>query len=136
MAEFLGYRRADGQTGIRNRLLVLFTVVCAEEVSRRIAYQLEDAFIAGWRDCTADAGARTKMLRLAANPNIGAVLVLSLGCESTDSIGVADAIRAMGKPADFVSVQAAGGTRSAIALGVEKSARDAGAAGRTGSDVD
>ena len=32
-----GYKRADGQVGIRNRLLVLFTVVCAEEVSRRIA---------------------------------------------------------------------------------------------------
>lgn len=120
MSEMLGFRRADGQIGIRNRLLVLFTVVCAEEVSRRIAYQLEDAVIAGWRDCTANVAARTKMLRLAANPNIGAVLVLSLGCESTDSAGVAEAIRAMGKPADFVSVQAAGGTRSAVALGVEK----------------
>ena len=120
MVEFLGYRRADSQIGIRNRLLVLFTVVCAEEVARRISYQLENAIIAGWRDCSADTGARAKMLRLAANPNIGAVLVLSLGCESTDAIGIADAIRAMGKPADFVSVQVAGGTRSAIALGVEK----------------
>jgi len=120
MPEMLGYLRADGQVGIRNRLLVLFTVVCAEEVSRRIAYQLEDAIIAGWRDCTAHSGARAKMVRLAANPNIGSVLVLSLGCESTDSAGVTDEIRAMGKPADFVSVQAAGGTRSAITLGVEK----------------
>ena len=120
MTEILGFRRADGQIGIRNRLLVLFTVVCAEEVSRRIAYQLDDAFIAGWRDCTSNATARRKMLRLAANPNIGAVLVLSLGCESTDSAGLAEEIRAMGKPADFISVQAAGGTRSAVALGVEK----------------
>ncbi len=119
-ATFLGYARADGQVGIRNRLLILFTVVCAEEVSRRISYQLEDAVVAGWRDCNADAGAKQKMLRLASNPNVGAVLVLSLGCESTDAPAIVHEIEAIGKPVDFVSVQAAGGTRSAIALGVEK----------------
>jgi altronate dehydratase large subunit len=62
-----GYKRADGQVGIRNRLLVLFTVVCAEEVSRRIAWQLEDAVVAGWRDCLPDAGAQRKMIRIAQN---------------------------------------------------------------------
>lgn len=117
---FSGYERADGQVGIRNRLLILFTVVCAEEVSRRIAYQPEDAVVAGWRDCNADPGARRKMLRLAANPNVGAVLVLSLGCENTDAAAIAGEIGAMGKPVDVVSVQAAGGTRSAVALGVSK----------------
>jgi altronate dehydratase large subunit len=117
---FPGYARADGQIGIRNRLLILFTVVCAEEVSRRISYQLEDSVVAGWRDCNADPGARQKMLRLANNPNIGAVLVLALGCESTDAPAIVHEIAATGKPVDFVSVQAAGGTRSAIALGVEK----------------
>src|SRR5215218_5995678 len=69
-----GYRRADGQVGIRNTLLILFTVVCAEEISRRIAYGLEDAVIAVCRDCNANIGARAKMVRLAANPNVGAVL--------------------------------------------------------------
>lgn len=117
---FLGYARPDGQVGVRNRLLVLFTVVCAEEVSRRIAYQLDDAVVAGWRDCNADAGARQKMLRLAANPNVGAVLALSLGCESTDARSIVEEVRVSGKPVDFVSVQAAGGTKSAIAQGVEK----------------
>lgn len=119
-AAISGFGRADGQVGVRNRLLILFTVICAEEVSRQIAHQLEDAVIAGWRDCNADVGARQKMLRLAANPNVGAVLVLSLGCESTDAAGVAAAIQAGGKPVGFVSVQAAGGTRGAVAQGVEK----------------
>jgi altronate hydrolase len=117
---FLGFARPDGQVGIRNRLLVLFTVVCAEEVSRRIAYQVDDAVVAGWRDCNADAGARQKMLRLAANPNVGAVLALSLGCENTDASSIVEEIRATGKPVDFVSVQEAGGTKSAIAEGVRK----------------
>jgi altronate hydrolase len=118
-ARFLGYRRAAGQVGIRNRLLVLFTVVCAEEVSRRIAYQLDDAVVAGWRDCMANLGAQRKMVRLAAHPNIGAVLVLSLGCECSDAPAIAEQIRATGKPVELISIQAAGGTRNAIALGVE-----------------
>jgi altronate dehydratase large subunit len=116
----LGYARPDGQVGVRNRLLVLFTVVCAEEVSRRIAYQLDDAVVAGWRDCLTNAGAQQKMLRLAANPNVGAVLVMSLGCECSDAPFIAEQIRATGKPVELVSIQAAGGTRAAIEAGVEK----------------
>lgn len=114
-----GYRRADGQVGIRNRLLVLFTVVCAEEVSRRIAWQLEDAVVAGWRDCLPDAGAQRKMVRVAQNPNIAGVLVLSLGCECSDAPGIARAIAASGKPAELISIQAEGGTKNAIAKGIE-----------------
>jgi altronate dehydratase large subunit len=118
--QILGYSRPDGQVGVRNRLLVLFTVVCAEEVSRRIAYQLDDAVIAGWRDCLTNAGAQQKMLRLAANPNVGAVLVMSLGCECSDAPFIAEQIRATGKPVELVSIQAVGGTRAAIEAGVEK----------------
>jgi altronate dehydratase large subunit len=115
----VGYRRADGQVGIRNRLLVLFTVVCAEEISRRIAWQLDDAVVAGWRDCMTHPGAQRKMLRLAANPNIGAVLVMSLGCECSDAPGIAAEIAKTGKPVELVSIQAEGGTKRAIARGVE-----------------
>lgn len=111
---FSGYLRPDGQVGIRNRLLVLFTVVCAEEVARRVAMQLDDAVVAGWRDCMVSPQAQQKMLRLAANPNVGAVLVMSLGCECTDAPEIAQAIAEMGKPVSLVSIQAAGGTRAAI----------------------
>jgi altronate hydrolase len=115
-----GYQRADGQVGIRNRLLVLFTVVCAEEVSRRIAWQLEDAVVAGWRDCLPDAGAQRKMVRVAQNPNIGGVLVLSLGCECSDAPGIARTIADSGKPVELISIQSEGGTKNAIAKGVER----------------
>ena len=115
-----GYQRADGQIGIRNRLLVLFTVVCAEEVSRRIAWQLNDAVVAGWRDCMADANAQRKMVRVAQNPNICGVLVLSLGCECSDAQGIARAIARSGKPVEVISIQAEGGTKKAIAKGIER----------------
>jgi altronate hydrolase len=45
---------------------------------------------------------------------------MALGCESTDAPVLVEEIRATGKPTDFVSIQAAGGTRSAVALGIEK----------------
>lgn len=114
-----GYGRADGQIGIRNRLLVLFTVVCAEEVSRRIAYGLEDAIVAGWRDCMASEHAATKMVRLAQHPNVGAVLVVSLGCECSNAGEIAARIGASGKPVELLSIQEAGGSRAAVARGVE-----------------
>jgi altronate hydrolase len=117
---FAGYLRPDGQVGIRNRLLVLFTVVCAEEVSRRVAYGLEEAVVAGWRDCLVNPAAQTKMLRLAANPNVGAVLVMSLGCECSDAPAIAQAIAESGKPVSLVSIQAEGGTRAAIQVGIER----------------
>ncbi|MGE3798512.1 MAG: UxaA family hydrolase [Thermomicrobiales bacterium] len=117
---FSGYLRPDGQVGIRNRLLVLFTVVCAEEVSRRVAMHLDDAVVAGWRDCMVSLHAQQKMLRLAANPNVGAVLVMSLGCECTDAPEIAQAVAEMGKPVSLVSIQAAGGTRAAIEQAVER----------------
>lgn len=112
-----GYARPDGQVGIRNRVLVLFTVVCAEEVARRIAYQLDDAVVAGWRDCMINPAAQQKMLRLAANPNIGAVLVISLGCECTDAPQIAARIAEGGKPVELISIQEAGGTRNAVSVG-------------------
>ena len=125
-----GYKRADGQVGIRNRLLVLFTVVCAEEVSRRIAWQLDDAVVAGWRDCLPDEGAKRKMIRVAQNPNIAGVLVLSLGCECSDAAGIAGSIADSGKPAELISIQAEGGTKNAIAKGDRTRSRHAGATGR------
>lgn len=117
-----GFARADGQVGIRDRLLVLFTVVYAEEVSRRIAWQLDGAVVAGWRDCMASAHAQTKMVRLAANPNIGAVLVVSLGCECSDAAAISDRIAATGKPVELLSIQASGGTRGAVSRGLEMAA--------------
>lgn len=119
-AVFPGYVRADGQVGIRNRLLVLFTVICAEEVSRRIAYALPDAVVAGWRDCMASPMAQRKMARLAENPNIGAVLVVSLGCECSDAPEIAGLIAASGKPVELLSIQEAGGSRAAVAAGIER----------------
>ena len=33
---WMGYKRKDGRKGIRNRVLVIYTVKCAEHVARKI----------------------------------------------------------------------------------------------------
>ena len=93
--EFMGYRRADGQVGIRNEVWLLCTVGCVAETVRRIAEQAQVRF-AGRTDgifafghpfgCSqlGDdlSGTRQLLAALAQHPNAGAVLVVGLGCEN------------------------------------------------------
>jgi altronate hydrolase len=93
--EFMGYRRADGQIGIRNEVWILCTVGCVAETVRRIAEQAQVRF-AGRTDgifafghpfgCSqlGDdlSGTRQLLAALAQHPNAGAVLVVGLGCEN------------------------------------------------------
>lgn len=118
--KIMGYQRADGRVGIRNRILVLFTVICAEQVSNRIAWSVPDTFAAGWRDCQEKDYATRKMVRIGSHPNIGGVLVVSLGCECSDASDIGAQIAATGKPVDLLVIQEAGGTKKAIQLGIEK----------------
>ena len=93
--EFMGYRRADGQVGVRNEIWILCTVGCVAETVRRIAEQAQVRF-AGRTDgifafghpfgCSqlGDdlSGTRRVLAALAQHPNAGAVLVVGLGCEN------------------------------------------------------
>jgi len=61
----------------------------------------------------------------AANPNVGAALVIGLGCETCQSGEVAELARALapGKPVESFSIQEAGGSIRAISRGVEEGKR-------------
>jgi altronate hydrolase len=48
---------------------------------------------------------------------VGAVLLVSLGCEGFDKGRLLEAIRASGRPAKLLVIQDAGGTRSSVAEG-------------------
>src|SRR5687768_4932414 len=56
------------------------------------------------------------------HPNVGAVLVVALGCEQVVAQTLAEAARAAGKPSAIVSIQGEGGTPRAIAKGTEVAA--------------
>jgi altronate dehydratase large subunit len=53
------------------------------------------------------------------HPNVGAVVVVALGCEQVVAQMLAEAARAAGKPAAIVSIQGEGGTPRAIRKGTE-----------------
>lgn len=93
---FLGYRRKNGEVGIRNEVWIVPTVGCVNGIAERLASQLEketqlegiDAVHAwhhnyGCSQLSGDHENTRKVLRdIVLHPNAGAVLVLSLGCEN------------------------------------------------------
>lgn len=115
-----GYLRKDGRKGIRNHLLVIYTVECASFVAQEIGKDEPDVHVIGFPGCYDNDYAIRLMLALATHPNIGGVLCVGLGCEYTQPHRIAEAVRNSGRPAESFFIQENGGTRSSIALGKEK----------------
>ena len=114
-----GYLRQDGRKGIRNHLLVVYTVECASFVAQEIAKGEPDVHVIGFPGCYDNDYAIRLMLALATHPNIGGVLCVGLGCEYTQPHRIAEAVRHSGRPAESFFIQENGGTRTSIALGKE-----------------
>jgi altronate hydrolase len=114
-----GWLRADGRKGIRNVLVVAYLVECAHHVARAIAERHEggDVHLIGFPGCYPNDYAQTMMERLCCHPNVGAVLLVSLGCESFARQRLLEVVRASGRPADLLVIQETGGTRATIEQG-------------------
>ena len=87
--KFYGYRRADGSVGCRNLVAVIPSVVCAADVAQAIVQNVQGAVglfhHQGCSQLPPDLKRVTDtLIGLALNPNVGAVLIVSLGCEGTD----------------------------------------------------
>ncbi len=97
-ATFRGFRRSDGQVGIRNQIWVIPTVGCVngiiQEIVTRFKAEIEgkddsvDAIVAFPHNygCSQLGGdhenTRTILADMVHHPNAGGVLVVSLGCEN------------------------------------------------------
>jgi altronate dehydratase large subunit len=112
-----GYLRPDGRKGIRNVVLVVYTVECASFVAQGIAQGEEDVHVVGFPGCYDNAYAIRILLALARHPNVGAVLAVGLGCEYTQPHRIAEVVRASGRPAESYFIQNHGGTTSSIEKG-------------------
>ncbi len=114
-----GYLRADGRKGIRNIVVVAYLVECAHHVAREIAapFGEQDVHVIGFPGCYPNSYAETMMRRLCTHPNIGAALLVSLGCESFSRNRLAQAVRESGREAHTIVIQASGGTRKSVAEG-------------------
>jgi altronate dehydratase large subunit len=114
-----GWLRQDGRKGIRNHVAVAYLVECAHHVAREIAAPLRDdgVHLIGFPGCYPNDYALHMMERLCTHPNVGAVLLVSLGCESLDRHRLRRTIGASGRPVELVVIQGTGGTRASIAQG-------------------
>ncbi len=118
---WLGYARKNGKKGIRNRLLVIYTVKCAEHVARRIVERSgsDDVELVGFDGCTDNQYAVNQIISLIRHPNVGAVLAVGLGCEYMQPEWLAKIAAEEEKPADWFFIQNEGGTQKAIDRGLK-----------------
>ncbi|HEY0302750.1 MAG TPA: UxaA family hydrolase, partial [Rhizomicrobium sp.] len=137
---FLGYARADGRVGTRNYVGILTSVTCSATVARHLAEAAERSgllrdfpHVDGIVPIThtsgcgmAGSGEGFEILKrtlwgTAANANFGAILLVGLGCEVLQidrlkkDYGLAD-----GAAFQSYTIQDVGGTRRAIAEGLER----------------
>jgi altronate dehydratase large subunit len=117
--ELHGFLRKDGRKGIRNYVAVCYLVECAHHVARAIANPFEErgVHLIGFGGCYPNAYASRMMKSLCTHPNVGAVLLVSLGCESFDRQSLEQAVRRSGRHVDTLIIQQAGGTRKTIDKG-------------------
>ncbi len=138
-ATFQGYRRASGKVGTRNYIGVLSSVNCSATVAMLMAREIErSGILADYPNidgivplvqangCVIDyRGAIFDILKrtswgYAANPNMGGVVMVGLGCEGfqiarfKQAYGIEENERFR-----TMTIQEAGGTRKTVAAGVE-----------------
>ena len=118
----LGFPRDGGRIGCRNHLLVLPSVVCATRVARDIADDSGGVAVVHQHGCSQvgddEVRTATAFEQIACNPNVGAVLVVSLGCETVQGREVARRIEARGQRVELVGIQDSGGSEAAVGAGI------------------
>jgi arabinonate dehydratase len=139
-ATFEGYVRPNGRTGTRNYIGILTSVNCSASVAKFIAEAVNRSgvlddhpeidgavpFVHGTGCGMAAYGEGFDVLRrtqwgYATHPNLGAALMVGLGCEvfqidrMKDEYGLVE-----GEHFQTMTIQATGGTRKTVAEGVER----------------
>ena len=122
--EFWGYVRPDGQVGCRNHVAVIPSVTCAGDVASAITRQVAGTVgyfhHQGCCQLPPDLDRVTEtLISLGKSPNVAAALVVSLGCEGTDSQRLEEEIRKTGKSVRSIHIQELGGVSAAIKAGID-----------------
>lgn len=119
--KFMGYKRSNGQVGVRNYIGVIPSAFCANKVAELIANQVDDAICLKHPVGCSQVGedleitCRT-LISMGNHPNFAAVLVVGLGCERFTPEEFVNGIK--DKPVQRVVIQEEGDTLKAIEKGV------------------
>ncbi len=123
--EFMGYMRDNGAVGIRNKIAIVPSVVCAQHVANRIAQKVEGAValtnVGGCGQLGMDFQFTANVLAgCAVNPNVYGAVVVGLGCENMTSAIIRKRIEQTRKRVESFDIQdVKGGSPAAIDKGVE-----------------
>jgi len=113
-ATFGGFRRSDGQVGVRNYLGIISTVTCANQMAQDVGRHVDGAAVFTHQQSCGQtqqdlALLERTLINLGRNPNLGAVLLVSLGCEGVNAARIAQEICSSGKALELVKLQQEGG---------------------------
>jgi len=115
------FLRKDGRKGIRNKILVIYTVECSSFVAKEIVRQANDSEVEviGFSGCTDNEYAVRMLISMIRHPNIGGALVIGLGCEYIQPEWLANIAQQEGKAAEWFNIQTMGGTGNSITHGLK-----------------
>lgn len=124
MSNFMGYERADGSVGVRNHVVVLPTIGCANELAFTIANSVKGVIPLLHNHACIRLGedakrARLTLIGMGSNPNIHSVLVVGLGCEPIKAKELASEMAKTGKDVRYVSLEDLGKYESVVEAGKE-----------------
>ncbi|MDD6366801.1 MAG: UxaA family hydrolase [Stecheria intestinalis] len=122
--KWYGYRRPDGSVGSRNYVAIIPSVTCANDVANAIAHEVQGTVVylhhQGCCQLPPDLDRVTEtLISLGKSPNVGAGLIVSLGCEGTDHERMYKELKATGKPVEIIHIQELGGVSKAIQAGTD-----------------
>ncbi len=119
--KFMGYARKDGTVGIRNHVVVIPAMGCANEIASAVSYGVSGAVPLLHNHACIRLGkdlerAERTIIGLGANPNVFAVLIVGIGCEKKSAQEFAREIGRF-KPADYVTIEESGSFDEAVKKG-------------------
>ncbi len=123
LSTFLGYRRRNGRVGLRNHVLVLSTVHCANAVVERLGRATCEIValphIYGCSQIGEDLDQSRRVLEaIAGHPNVGACLLVGLGCETMPTVEMFERLAAQGKLVRYLIIQEEGGCQATYEQGL------------------
>jgi altronate dehydratase large subunit len=119
MKEITGYQRKNGKFGVRNHVLVLGTVCCVNGVINKISREVPEAVCVPHAYGCGRLSARENQIlfRILAgmihHPNVGAAVVIGLGCEVANTKALWPLIEKAEKPIAIFDVQESGSQKAA-----------------------
>ena len=115
------FARKNGKKGIRNKILVIYTVECSHFVAQEIVKRMNDSEIEviGFSGCTDNEYAIRLLISLIRHPNVGGILAVGLGCEYIQPDRLAKIAEDEGKANASFFIQDLGGTGKSIEEGVK-----------------